>query len=191
MRGKSPLYPVVISRVAPKDLLGELAPVLAEVYHLAVLVVVDEAAHDVDVAVGRGIVGEGSDFGRHVVVAVELGQEHLHCGTGVGEGAVCLLEILVAVVAIGGHEGSRLLLVVDGLHVDHACAGDVEINAGALELLVEQRDVEAVAVAAGDVASAEHLCQRHGTRRKVGSLRTSSSVMGARRWPRRGWAFRG
>ena len=66
-----------------------------------------------------------------------------------------VLKVFVAVELVGCHEGALLHLVEDVLHVDEAAAAEVEVDAGAEELLDEEGHVELVAVVAREVGVAD------------------------------------
>ncbi len=89
------------------------------------------------------------------------------------------LEILAAVELIGGHQCALLHLVENILHVDEAASGHVEADSGAGELLDKHRNVELVAVVAGNITTLENVGQRlrHLTERRAVTDIIVSDVM--------------
>ena len=165
LRGKCEVaihHPGVIAGVLSQDLGDGATLVLAEVEDRAILVVIDHGTHGIDVAVHAGEVLQPSHIVLEVVVAVELRLQHLVGGTDVAVGRMCAIELLAAIETIGGHEGARLLLVEDVLHVDEVGIVRVEADACAQKLLDEQGNVEAVGVVACEVAALEDLFELLG-----------------------------
>ena len=52
--------------------------------------------------------------------------------------------------------------MIDGLHIDEACFGKVKVNLCAHKFLIEQRNIEPVAVEACNIAASHNLSQRVG-----------------------------
>ena len=168
-------HPIVVGRFGGEDALEGLALVLAEVEDLAVLLVVGNMSHKVG---PEGVGGEEAELldivddgladgavGSHkvgILVAVELGFEHLVGGEGVGIGTMSVVEVLVAIETVGGLEGALFHFVEDVLHVDKAALFEAEGVAGTEELLDEHGDVEFVGVVARQVGIANEGCHLGG-----------------------------
>ena len=88
-------------------------------------------------------------------------------------------RILAAVELIGGYQCALLHLVENILHVNEAASGHVEADSGAGKLLDKHRNVELVAVVAGNITTLENVGQRlrHLTERRAVADIIVSDVM--------------
>ena len=136
---------------------------LAEVEDRLVLFVKNDAACIVDQTVAGGEVGEELDVVlQSALIPVELGFEDFVCGPYISKGGVGVIEVLVAVESIGGHQRALLHLVEDVLDVNEFPFAEVEIDAGTQEFFRQQRNVETGGVVACDVAAFHPLGERFG-----------------------------
>ena len=95
-------------------------------------------------------------------ILVELAHEHTVGGFRILVGTVRLevvLHLPSAVELIGGGQVAALHLLEDGAGVDQTALREIEVHAGAQELLGQQGDVEVVGVEACEVAACELLAE--------------------------------
>lgn len=163
-------HPCVVARLCFEHLADRTALVLAESEDLHPFVVVDDAAGVVDALAARRIFGQRVHVVGQIVVAVELGLQHLVGRRRVGFGRVGVFELLAAIEAVGRHQRALLLLVEDVLHVDEPPPLEVHVDARTHELLDQNRQIEAVRVETAEVAAADELFERLGHLREGRAL---------------------
>ena len=73
-----------------------------------------------------------------------------------------VVQVLSAVIHIGGLQGAAFLLVIDGLDIDQLALAEVKIDARAQEFFGQHRYVEARRIESGDVAALQKGGQRLG-----------------------------
>ena len=147
-------HPRVVTGLLFQHLFHGYAFILTEAEYLHPVGVVDDESGEVD---GIVLVGEFTQevdiVLERIAVAVELRLKHLVSRHGVGGSRVGILQVFVAVEAIGSTERALFHLVEDGLHVDELALTHVEINLCPQEFLGEQGDVKAVGIITAEVAA--------------------------------------
>ena len=71
-------------------------------------------------------------------------------------------QVLAAIKFVGSYQVARFALVEDSLHVDKTRLGEVELDTCTAQFLIKHRDIETVAVEAGDVTAGEYIGEVFG-----------------------------
>lgn len=147
-----------------KDLLEGASFVLAKVENLPAFVVISNMASEVGPLVDAGKTAELLHIVDNrfaylavwgcvycILIAVKLSHQHLVGSQSVGIGAMGVFQLLVAIEAIGGFEGTLLHFMENILHINQAPTLKVEGIARPQKFLHQHRHIELVGIVACQV----------------------------------------
>ena len=180
-----PEHPLQVVAGPPRQLAQRLALVLAETERRLAGIVPAQLARRVEEGVVPRIANlvQCRGVARKVFVPLELRIEDIERGVGVGQGVVGAFQLAPAIETQRRREMAGLLEMEDPHRVEEASAREIQLATAALDLSLQQGQVETDHVEAQQVGAGQ---QRLDARPQLGEPRRVTNILVANAVHRRG-----